>query len=271
MFNGNYYLINGTLQPTSNVEFTSNQWTYEVLRIIDGKPLFWDEHWKRLKHSLVINKWDLMLDENTQKLHVKQLVDANKILNCNLRIQICPLHTNQYHIEMGLSPTLTPNQQEYQNGVAVGMIHLERPTPNAKNVHTNLKTSIQQKLTKDKLWEVLLVNHNNEITEGSRTNIFFIHHNKLITPPAAQVLPGITREIIIQTAQEAGIEIKEQTVAAKDITTFQHVFLTGTSPGAIAVQKIENQLFDVDSEVLKNIWNRYNEKMKESIQIFEWQ
>ena len=52
------------------------------------------------------------------------------------------------------------------------------------------------------LYEVLLVNRDGVITEGSRSNVFFIKSGEVYTPPTDAVLPGVTRTMIIRILEE---------------------------------------------------------------------
>jgi D-alanine transaminase len=74
------------------------------------------------------------------------------------------------------------------------------------------------------------------ITEGSRSNIFLVADNKLITHPESEyILSGITRKNIIRMAKESGIEVKEMPFPEKDLGNIEEAFICNTSAEVIPV------------------------------------
>ncbi len=68
------------------------------------------------------------------------------------------------------------------------------------------------------------------VSEGSGENIFLVNGGKLITPPlGASILPGITRDSIIQIARELGIEVIETTIQRAALYLADELFFTGTA------------------------------------------
>jgi branched-chain amino acid aminotransferase len=78
------------------------------------------------------------------------------------------------------------------------------------------------------------------VSEGSGENIFLVNNGKLITPPlGASVLPGITRDSVIQIAREMGIEVVETTVQRSALYLADEVFLTGTAAEITPIRSID--------------------------------
>jgi len=80
------------------------------------------------------------------------------------------------------------------------------------------------------------------MTEGSRSNIFAVRHTELITPPADRVLSGITRDIVIRLAVEAGYRAAEVPLHLKDLTRYSEFFVTSTSMHVIPIVRIGSAL-----------------------------
>lgn len=68
--------------------------------------------------------------------------------------------------------------------------------------------------------------------------MFFIQDNQLLTPPLERVLPGVTRQRIIQTALDIGIPVIETLIPANNISSFQGAFISGTSPKILPIASI---------------------------------
>jgi branched-chain amino acid aminotransferase len=78
------------------------------------------------------------------------------------------------------------------------------------------------------------------VSEGSGENIFLVNGGKLITPPlGASILPGITRDSVIQIAREMGIEIVETTVQRSALYLADELFFTGTAAEITPIRSVD--------------------------------
>ena len=78
------------------------------------------------------------------------------------------------------------------------------------------------------------------VSEGSGENIFLVNNGKLVTPPlGASVLPGITRDSVIQIAKELGIEIVETNIQRAALYLADEVFFTGTAAEITPIRSID--------------------------------
>ncbi len=90
--------------------------------------------------------------------------------------------------------------------------------------------------------EAILLNRQGHVTEGSADNIFIVQNNVLLTPPVTDgALNGITRQLVLQLAEESDIAIREQTLSPYDLYTADECFLTGTGAELIPVARIDNR------------------------------
>ncbi len=78
------------------------------------------------------------------------------------------------------------------------------------------------------------------VSEGSGENLFMIKDGKLFTPPlGSTVLPGITRDSIIQIAKELGIEIVEATMQRASLYLADELFFTGTAAEVTPIRSVD--------------------------------
>jgi branched-chain amino acid aminotransferase len=188
---------------------------YEVVRIIDGAPLFLEEHVGRLARSATVA--GLLFDVSAPRLRelVADLAHA------------CDIRSGNVRAVWGLSgpaqrPTLLiyfiksryPDGRMYRGGVRVGLMRGERNAPAVKRSDAPVRGKADALLEGGAYYEILLVNGNGFITEGSRTNVFFVGDDRLVTPPAASVLSGITRQKVFEIARRDGIDIIEEAWAS---------------------------------------------------------
>lgn len=78
------------------------------------------------------------------------------------------------------------------------------------------------------------------VSEGSGENIFLVNSGRLITPPlGASILPGITRDSVIQIAREMGIEVVETSIQRSALYLADEVFFTGTAAEITPIRSVD--------------------------------
>jgi branched-chain amino acid aminotransferase len=91
--------------------------------------------------------------------------------------------------------------------------------------------------------EAIILNHDGHVCEGSGENLFMVAGGRLITTSLEDnVLPGITRDTIMQLAQsELGLDVLERTVDRSELYLADEVFLTGTAAHLTPVIELDNR------------------------------
>lgn len=78
------------------------------------------------------------------------------------------------------------------------------------------------------------------VSEGSGENIFLVNNGKLITPPlGASILPGITRDSVLQIARELDIEVLETTIQRSALYLADELFFTGTAAEITPIRSVD--------------------------------
>ena len=78
------------------------------------------------------------------------------------------------------------------------------------------------------------------VSEGSGENIFLVNGGKLITPPlGASILPGITRDSVVQIARELGIEVLKTSIQRSALYLADEVFFTGTAAEITPIRRVD--------------------------------
>jgi branched-chain amino acid aminotransferase len=88
--------------------------------------------------------------------------------------------------------------------------------------------------------EGIALDVNGFVSEGSGENVFIVHREKLITAPLGNsVLPGITRDSVLQIARELGITIVEQMIPREMLYIADEAFFTGTAAEVTAIRSVD--------------------------------
>jgi branched-chain amino acid aminotransferase len=78
--------------------------------------------------------------------------------------------------------------------------------------------------------EVLILNREGWVVEGTADNVFMVRDGVLITPPTyVGILNGITRQVVMSLAKSAGYEVLETNITLFDVYNADEAFLTGTA------------------------------------------
>ncbi len=269
---GRHFIRNDKILPAENFDphiLGEGQALYEVIRIISGKPLFMAEHLERLEQSAQKTNHLLNLSQPFILERVDDLIKACHIENVNIKLVIIyqlnktELAPDFYAYSI---PTHYPSQEDYLNGVDTKSYYAKRSNPNAKVANIALNSAIQQEISKHKVYEILLLDHNGNITEGSRSNIFMVKGERIFTAPLQNVLPGITRSVVLRLCQKLGYSIIERKVAIEELADVDAVFLTGTSPNVLPIRSIDQFSFDsAANPAVKSIMQGYDKLISDYI------
>ncbi|MBA3893502.1 MAG: branched-chain-amino-acid transaminase [Gemmatimonadales bacterium] len=90
--------------------------------------------------------------------------------------------------------------------------------------------------------EVLMLDSDGHVAEGSGQNIFVVKNGAVRTPPAyAGILKGVTRDVVIELGREAGYDVQETMLNRYDVYTADEAFFTGTASELIAIRQVDGR------------------------------
>jgi branched-chain amino acid aminotransferase len=267
---GKNFILNGELQPSEifdNSLVYDGDSIYEVIRMFRGNPVFFPDHMERLAASVRMQQKEPLTDGPSLRRDIIDLSRSDKKREANLKIVFNYNNGIQNYLIYFIEP-IYPSEDQYKNGVKGILYHAVRKDPESKVINHKLRSSIYHKLILEGGYEALLVNENNFITEGSRSNIFFLKNNTLLTAPDNLVLNGITRKYILGICREKMISVKLVSVRADDISGYDAVFMTGTSPMLLPFYCIEDKFFNVRFPLMEELRKLYMLKAEDSIRLF---
>ncbi|MEA4826390.1 aminotransferase class IV [Clostridium sp. JNZ J1-5] len=239
---------------------------YEVIRIVEGVPLFLEDHLKRLFNSAKVTGLNLWLEESHIKNSIKELCKINSTYFGNVKLIFNFNEDGNNNFLVYFIKHKYPSEDMYLNGVSTVLYKAERENPNAKIINMNLRETTNKIIEDKGVYEVILVDRNGYITEGSRSNIFMIKGEKVYTSPVEDVLPGITRAYIIKACNNLGYEVIEKRVNCNEVNELDGLFISGTSPKVLPISKVDNINFDPKNSVVQNIKYGYDKIIEEYIE-----
>ncbi len=259
---GDFYQENCNTKESALINFnynTANYQIYEVIRTTSGVLLFIEDHLERLSNSLISLGIKINLDKYGIKACLKELVKLNGYKTGNVKL-VCRTGNNELQHAAYYIPHAYPTNEMYRYGVSLATYKIERPEPNIKQIHVSeyIRREIKNTRMQTGAYEVLLVDNNGYITEGSKSNIFFVSKGELYSPPEEFILPGITRNYVLKIALREGIEICKTPIRYTEICKYDSAFICGTSSKILPVKKIDNNNLRVNNEINNLILISYN-------------
>jgi branched-chain amino acid aminotransferase len=214
------------------------------------------EHVDRLFGSMHILQMDCPFTREQVFDAILETIRVNKIDACYIR----PLAFIGYGA-MGVFPKENPvnviiavwpwgsylGDEGMKNGIRVKISSFSRPHINATMVrakavanYANSLLAKREALT-DGYDEAALLDTDGYVAEGSGENIFMVRNGKIKTPPLTAILDGVTRDTVIQLAQEHGIPLVEERFTRDELYLADEVFFSGTAAEITPIREVDNR------------------------------
>ncbi|MEE4177839.1 MAG: aminotransferase class IV [Bacteroides sp.] len=264
---GKYFLRNGQLLEATSFacDFLSKpHYVYEVFRVIEGIPLFIDDHQERLRQTVKLSGLSVDIVPGDFINQVKKLIDANQLNEGNIKVVVLPDEGDEVGAFLiYVMEHQYPSDEQFEHGVALALHQGIRNNPNAKVMDVGLRSDTNAIKQEQQVYETLLVDEQGCITEGSRSNVFFVCGDELITPPIEDVLPGVTRKHVVKLCRDLNIPLKEQKVPESSLAEKDGVFITGTSRKVLPAFRIDEWLYPPDLPMIRKLQAAFNHEVEE--------
>jgi branched-chain amino acid aminotransferase len=265
-----FFFRNGLLLESTlfDESFLSKpHYIYEVFRVIDGLPLFIEDHLERLKQTVALSSLPDELVPADFEQQVQRLIEAINLQEGNIKVVMLPAENEQEAAFLiYIMEHQYPSAAEFENGVELALHYGVRENPNAKVMDVELRSNTNQIKKKQLVYETLLVDQDHCITEGSRSNVFFVLGDEVITPPLADVLPGVTRKHVRKLCSDLNIPLREEKVHEYSLGQMDAVFITGTSRKVLPAFRIDEWLYPPDHPIVRQLQSAFNAEVENYLQ-----
>jgi branched-chain amino acid aminotransferase len=231
------------------------------------------DHLVRLHNSAKLLYLDLPF--SVEELHAAcmELIGANGLPECYLR----PIAFSGYG-ELGVSTGSNPvdvvimswpwgaylGDEGLKNGIRVKVSSWQRVGPNtiphaskATGIYLNSMLAVSE-ANRAGYDEAILLTADGFIADGSGENVFVVKDGTITTPPlATSILPGITRDSLIQIAQDLGYTVEEKNLIRSDLSTADEIFMTGTAAEVTPIREVDDHLVGPPGPVTKELQTAY--------------
>ncbi len=265
--NANVHVLNHGLHYASCV--------FEGLRIYNGKIFKLDEHTERLFKSAKI--LDLDIPYNYQEVVdiSKQIILKQNISDGYLRpvawrgSEMMAISAKKGSTNLAIAAWEWPSYfspKKLLEGIKLNVSKWLRPSPESAPTDSkaaglymicSLSKHEAEKLGFD---DALMLDYRGYVAEATGANIFFVKENELFTPLADCFLNGITRQTVIEIAQENNIKVHERHFELDFLKTCDEVFLTGTAVEITPVSSIKQFNFE-ERKLTKFLISEFKKKV----------
>jgi branched-chain amino acid aminotransferase len=255
--NGEYVLKDDAKVSVYDHGFLYGDGVFEGIRVYNGNVYRLNEHLQRLYESAQSIMLNIPHTKEELTDIIVETLQKNKYRDAYIRLVVSRGKGN-----LGLDPftcgkpgviviaeqlALFPKKL-YETGLEIITVASRRNRPDvlspkvkSLNYLNNILVKIEASLAG--VSEALMLNDQGYVAEGSADNVFIVKGNTIKTPPGyLGALEGITRNAIVEIADDLGYKMKEEPFTRHDVYVADEVFLTGTAAEVIAVVKVDGRV-----------------------------
>jgi len=216
---------------------------FETMRAYNGKIFLLERHINRLTVSA---KYAGLSDALAGIDLAKACTDtlkANDLKDARMRLTVTGGESEAFPwvstnspatVLITAKPFMSIPEDKYEQGFRVRIASVrhcrDSKLSGIKSTSYLISVLAKKEATAQGLDEALLLNDDGYIAEGGSSNVFFVRSSRLITPSEGSgILPGITRQVVMELAEELDIAVTEGTVGMAIIRQCEEAFLTNST------------------------------------------
>ncbi|GMQ96421.1 MAG: D-amino acid aminotransferase [Gammaproteobacteria bacterium] len=251
--NGDFIPANEAVVPILDRGFMLGDGVYEVIPAFGGQLFRLPEHLKRLDRSLDAIRIPNPMSEADWQQVLKDLVTRNGGGDLSLYLQVTRgvASKRDHAFPDTVIPTVlamcTPAPPVPDNTIEqIGVGAITRPDIrwdrcDIKAITLLANVLLRQEAHDAGAYECILIREG-FAWEGAASNLFIVQNGVLITPPkGAWLLPGITRDLVLELADEHGFPYREDTISESMLADADEIWLTSSTRDILPVTRLNDQ------------------------------
>ena len=231
------------------------------------------DHLERLHNSAKLLYMEIPYTIDELRAACMEVIGTNGLPECYLR----PIAFFGYG-ELGVATAGNPvdtvimswpwgaylGDEGMKNGIRVKVSSWKRVGPNtiphaskATGIYLNSMLAVTE-ANRAGYDEAILLTDDGFIADGSGENVFVVKNGTIATPAlSTSILPGITRDSIIQIAQDLGYAVEEKNLIRSDLISADEVFMTGTAAEVTPIREVDDREIGPPGPVTKELQTAY--------------
>ena len=244
--------------------FLYGEGVYETWRTYNGQPFLFDRHMRRLRNSSGMLSLPVPLTDEQMDTRCRETMraaglgetpggdDGEAYVRVLLTRGIgelsydpacCPVPS----IVIIVKPHVAPPRDVYERGVKVALVPIVRNHPGTVNPLIKSNNLLNNALAMQEAYrrgafEGVMRNYRGELAECTQSNLFVVKDGTALTPPLdAGLLPGITREFVMEIGAEAGIPVREAVLHDEDLFDADEAFFTSSTRELVPIARVDDR------------------------------
>ncbi len=258
--NGRYLNIKNKVLSIEDPGFLYGDGVFETIRGYKGRVFALDLHLERLFNSLKTLKYNPHFTAEEVSSAINSLISKNGLSSVDIYIKIIISRSGyigKLRFDFWNEPNLViivkkldrgswQSNHFLDSGVKLVSSSIKRSSMGNDLYRHKLLNYFENIFAKNEAYainadEAVFLTKDRVILEGATSNIFIVKCNKVLTPPVTlNILPGVTREIIIKFCRENRISFAERRLHYYNILEADEVFITNSIIGIAPVAKFDS-------------------------------
>ncbi|VAW75224.1 D-alanine aminotransferase [hydrothermal vent metagenome] len=195
-----------------------------------------ESEWTRMLENLLDRNRDRAGDNNDQSVYLQVTRGTAEKRDHNFPADI---HHTVYAFS---SPIPDSDPSTHQDGVAaITLDDIRWAWCNIKAITLLPNVLLRQQADERGAAEAILIRDGNAI-EASSSNIFVVHNGVILTPPKSRImLPGITRDLVLELAEQHGVAYREEDISEEQLREADEVWITSSTREIVPVTKLDDK------------------------------
>ena len=269
--NGEYLPLDEAKISVLDRGFIFGDGVYEVIPAYGGKALRFEHHMQRLQNSLDAIRINNPLSNQQWQKIIDKLISEKGSEDQYIYMHITRgVASRDHRFPDETKPTVfvmnsilnTVDPEILKQGVhAVTLDDIRWQYCNIKAIALLPNILLRQQAVDKGAVEAILIRNGN-MTEGAASNVFIVSNGTIKTPPKDQkLLPGITRDLVVELAKTHKMPIEEVAITEKEFLAADEIWLTSSTKEILAVTKInEHQVGNGrPGSVWKDMYQKYQD------------
>ena len=265
IYNGKFDFLNKIkISPLSRA-YTFSDSVYEVIPFYNSKIIAFDKHILRLQNSCKALSILINIDKTSEE--IMHLIKKSNFNDGYVYYQasrgVDDIRSHIYKDSISIETFGYVVEHAFQSKSLKVMFCEDLRWKRCDIKSTSLLGNVMSmNFASDKGCDEVIMHKNDLITEGGASNVFFINNDCVYTPSlSSNILPGITRELLITKIKESGIRVEEGQYTIDDLINAKSIWLTSSTKGVAQVKEIldcktnlemDNILFKKCEEIFKS-------------------
>jgi len=258
-------LINGNQQESISVQDRALHYgdgLFETFAVKNNQVLAWDQHISRLQTGCrrldipcpdiaLLNSEASILCEGQERAILKLILSRGE----GGRAYTPPARAECVRI-FSVHPWPDYPTAFHQTGIEAGILQTRlgcNPSlAGIKHLNRLEQVMLQQELSQTTCSEAIVLNINDEVIEGTMSNLFVVKNNKLYTPDlASSGVAGVVRACILELASRINLKTEIKAITLDEVLSASEIFFCNSIAGIWPVNKIEQNSYEIGTKTKK--------------------